>query len=310
MKYIYSFLGILICLVVTIFTFWEDNIYYNYAKYTITNDTKTLENIYFYNDNFNYIDNYKDLEIHNKKELYETIYYIINSGTTNTRRYFSIDYTDFQKDYNDIFSEESKDETLVNINNFVHPYNTFESINVSLKGYVLDITIGYKEWYPKEKQDKINNKVNEIINELIKENMTDKDKVKTIHDYIINNTIYDENFCIEQNPEDCIITSPYQSDTAYGVLFEHYGICSGYTDLMAIFLNKLGIANYRVTNDSHTWNAVKIDNKWYHLDTTWDDPINKKENILSHTYFLITTDEDSLLKDNHIFDKEIFIELS
>ena len=33
----------------------------------------------------------------------------------------------------------------------------------------------------------------------------------------------------------------YESNTAYGVLFEGYGICSGYADVMGIFLNRYNI---------------------------------------------------------------------
>lgn len=312
MRYLYITIAIISITIISIFTFKEDLIYYNYAKYKIEKEDKLKENIYFYEDSFAYIDPYQDLEIHNKEELFETIYYIINSGTVYTKRYFSIDYKDFEKDYNEIFSKNAKEEYKEKfnaINNFVHPYNGFESINVSLKGYILEINIEYKNSYPENKQVKIDNKVNEIINNLITNEMDDKEKIKTIHDYIINNTKYDEDFCIEEDPNDCETTSLYEADTAYGVLFEKHGICSGYTDLMAIFLDKLNITNYRITNDSHTWNAVKIDNKWYHLDATWDDPISDKDR-LSHTYFLITTEEDSKLEDNHTFDKNIFIELN
>lgn len=306
MKYLYVVMAIIAIFIVTLFTFKEDVIYYNYAKYTIKNENKLLENIYRYDDNFSYINGYDGLEIHNKEELYETVYYLVNSGTTNAKRYFDINYTNYEKDYNELFSKKLK---LNSINNFVHPYNTFSSINASLKGYTLEITIEYSDSYSEQKKKLIDNEVNKIINNLIDNKMDDKEKIKVIHDYIVNNTVYDKNFCIEEKPENCKVTSLYQSDTAYGVLFEHYGICSGYTDLMAIFLNKLDIVNYRVTNDSHTWNAVKLNNKWYHLDATWDDPISDKD-ILAHTYFLITTHEDSLLDEPHIFDKEIFIELS
>lgn len=306
MKYLYTAMAIIAILIVTIFTFKDDIIYYNYAKYTIKNETKVLENIYHYENNFSYVDDYNEIEINNKEELYETVYYLVNSGITNAKRYFNIDYVDFEKDYNELFSNKLK---LNAINNFVHPYNTFSSINASLKGYVLEITIEYNESYNEQKRILIDNEVNKIINNLINSQMNDKEKIKVIHDYIINNTTYDKNFCIKENVEECETTSPYQSDTAYGVLFEHNGICSGYTDLMAIFLNKLNIINYRVTNDSHTWNAVKLDNIWYHLDATWDDPISD-EDILTHTYFLITTYEDSILDEPHYFDKEIFLELS
>ena len=56
------------------------------------------------------------------------------------------------------------------------------------------------------------------------------------HNYIIENTTYD----VERSDNGVI---NYKSDTAYGPLFEHQAICSGYTDLMAIFLDKFGIKN-------------------------------------------------------------------
>ena len=306
MKYLYLCFAIIAITIVTIFTFCEDSIYYNYAKYTINKENNINKNNNYYEDNFAYIDAYKGVEIHNSKELYESIYYLVNSGIAYAERYFNINYTDFENDYNTLFKDEDK---LNAINNFVHPYNSFESIETSLDGYLLKITITYNDNYDNNKKNIINNEVNNLINELIKKDMNNKEKIKVIHDYIINNSVYDKNFCIEKDVSNCKTTSSYQSDTAYGVLFEHNGICSGYTDLMAIFLNKLNIINYRVTNENHTWNAVKLDNNWYHLDVTWDDPISDKD-ILAHNYFLVTTYEDSLLEESHKFNDEIFIELS
>lgn len=309
MKFLYATLAIIAITIISIFTFKEDLIYYNYAKYTLKSENRIIENNYYYEDNFAYLDDYSGTEIHNKKELYNAIYYLVNSGATNAKRYFSIDYVDFEDDYNYLFTN-GKDELNI-INNYVHPYNTFESIEGNLKGYVLEINIVYNPDYSKERINLIDNEVNKIINKLITKDMNDKEKIETIHDYIINNTKYDENFCIEKDQTKCTTTSPYASDIAYGVLFENNGICSGYTDLMAIFLNKLNIVNYRITNlqANHIWNAVMLDNTWYHLDTTWDDPVSDKD-ILSHDYFLITTEEDEKLEESHEFNKNIFLEMN
>ena len=306
MKYLYIIIAIIAIFIVMFFTFKEDVIYYNYAKFSIKNEIKYEKNKYYYEDNFAYIDDYSGIEIHNKEELYESIYYLVNSGITSAKRYFDIDYIDFEKDYNELFFDELK---LNTINNFVHPYNSFSSIEASLKGYVLNITSNYNEAYNENKRNLIDNEVTKLTNTLLKKQTDKKEKIKIIHDYIINNSSYDEDYCISDNESECITTSPYQADNAYGVLFEHKGICSGYTDLMAIFLNELGIINYRVTNKEHTWNAVYLNNNWYHIDATWDDPISD-EDILSHAYFLITTEEDSKLDEPHEFSKEIFIELS
>ena len=100
----------------------------------------------------------------------------------------------------------------------------------------------------------------------------------------------------------------YKSNTAYGVLVQGYGICSGYSDTMAIFLNKLNIDNYKISNDTHIWNLVYINGMWVHLDTTWDDPISDK-NLNRDTYFLINSKElEDLKDDTHSFNKNIFSE--
>lgn len=305
MKYVYLIVAIIGIAIISLFTFKEDLIYYNYAKYTVKDEN--VSNNYYYSDNFMYLDNYEDIEIHNKNELYNTIYYIVNSGISYAERYFSIDYTDYEEDYSNLFSDNDK---LNIINNFVHPYNTFSSIEASLKGYVITIRVKYNDTYNLEVRNKIDTKIEEIISNNITTDMSDRDKVKVLHDYIINNTKYDQNFCIEEDKSKCTTTSNYKADTAYGVLFEGYGICSGYTDLMSIMLYKLGIVNYRVSNESHTWNSVKLDNKWYILDVTWDDPISEDKDILTDTYFLITPEEDLKLEESHTYNKEIFLELS
>lgn len=305
MKYVYLIVAIIGIAIISLFTFKENLIYYNYAKYTVKDEI--VSNNYYYSDNFMYLDNYEDIEIHNKNELYNTIYYIVNSGISYAERYFSIDYVDYEEDYSNLFSDNDK---LNIINNFVHPYNTFSSIEASLKGYVITIRVKYNDTYNEEVRNKIDTKIEEIISNNITTDMSDRDKVKVLHDYIINNTKYDQSFCIEEDKSKCTTTSSYKADTAYGVLFEGYGICSGYTDLMSIMLYKLGIVNYRVSNESHTWNSVKLDNKWYILDVTWDDPISEDKDILTDTYFLITPEEDLKLEESHTYNKEIFLELS
>jgi len=81
---------------------------------------------------------------------------------------------------------------------------------------------------------------------------------------------------------------------------------------MALLLDKMNISNVRISNDSHIWNLVKIDDKWLHLDLTWDDPINNlNQDLLVYDYYLLNNDEllkaDKDLEENdHLFDKEIY----
>ena len=132
--------------------------------------------------------------------------------------------------------------------------------------------------------------------------MTTEEKIKKIHDYVIDSTKYDT--LKTENIHD----DTYKSNTAYGVLIQGYGICSGYSDTISIFLNALGIENYKISNDKHIWNLVYINGIWTHLDATWDDPISDT-NLNRDTYFLINYDELTKLNDNtHNFDKSIYTE--
>ena len=93
------------------------------------------------------------------------------------------------------------------------------------------------------------------------------------------------------------------------MLVEKYGICSGYSDTMKIFLDKLNIINYKISNDQHIWNLVYLDGTWYHLDLTWDDPISEV-NITRDNYFLIDNATLELLDDDeHHYNKDYFPEV-
>ena len=135
--------------------------------------------------------------------------------------------------------------------------------------------------------------------------MDNLDIIYAFHDYIINHTKYDQEF--DETRDD----NKHDSARAYGLLFEGIAICSGYTDTMAILLNKLGIDNFKVASDNHVWNAFYYDNQWWHLDLTWDDPVTKSGiDRLEHTFFKIDTPTlEGFEIDNHNYDKSVYIEL-
>ena len=61
----------------------------------------------------------------------------------------------------------------------------------------------------------------------------------------------------------------------------------------------------------HVWNAVLIDDVWYNIDLTWDDPVSDDGyDYLQHTYFMVSTSK--LLeqeKEEHNFNMEHYSEL-
>lgn len=298
MRYFTLALGILSIALITIIHFYPDKVndlienVFDKKEYIIAKP-----NDYFLDGNYNYIENYTD-DVANKKELINYIYYVINTGSEYADGECKKEYTECINDLKNIADDE---DTLTIINNFVHPYNSFKTISFTYtsKG---KFSLSIEHVYSKEEISEINYVVDNQIKKLITGNISAKDKIKIVHDYVINNTKYDS--LKSENIND----DTYKSNTAYGVLIQGYGICSGYSDTIAIFLNKLNIPNYKISNDSHIWNLVYINGVWRHLDATWDDPISEF-NEKRDTYFLIDYDELTKLKDDtHAFDKEIYKE--
>lgn len=296
--------GFIAIVVVTICAFQKDKIVYKYYEYTIDKKYSKINiNDYYKDDNFNYVDDYTESGIKNRNDLINSIYYAINSGTDYIERYIDSDYTNYINDINTLTAYNGAEfkKVISTLNNFVHPYNSSNNVKISYGGdYKIGITINRA--YTQDEINEINNKVDKILSENVNNNMPPKEKIRAIHDYIIDHTEYDKLKYENKNDD------TYKSNTAYGVLIEGYGTCNGYADAMEIFLDKMNIINYKISNEEHIWNLVYLDGKWYHLDLTWDDPISDI-NINRDTYFLISTKTLEKINDGtHTFDKNIYSE--
>ncbi len=256
------------------------------------NEYKTFEGKYSYvSDTDNFVPE-------TRQDILNIIYTTLNSGWEEFTFYCPEEYKECIDEVVDITND---DVTLSNINGFVHPFNSFKSIETAYNTQG-KVTLNVHKLYSDEMINEINKVIDKIYVEQINSSMSDEEKIRVIHDYIINNSKYD-------NDRINGITK-YNSNTAYGNLIEGYGICSGYTDSMAIFLDRMKIPNYKISSDKHIWNLVYINGKWLNLDLTFDDPVtNTGEDILQHDYFLISTDELLKLdKSEHTFNKEVFKE--
>ena len=125
---------------------------------------------------------------------------------------------------------------------------------------------------------------------VIQSGMTSAEKALAMHDYLVLNAKYDyEN------------QSAQLSQTAYGILVLGTGVCGGYSLAYKDLISRLGIPVIKVTSAamSHAWNMVYLDGSWYHVDTTWDDPVclisngwlnndYDLEGRVSHVYFLLS----------------------
>jgi len=257
-------------------------------------------NDYYRNYDFNFVQNTENFSPNNEQEILNIYYTAINAGKTSFTFYCPNEYENCIADVQAIANDQSK---LSDINNYVHPFNGFSHIETEYDS-LGRVTIGVIKNYSEEDITKISNRIDELFPQIVNENYSTRDNIKSIHDYIINTTKYDS----DRSDRNII---NYRSDNAYGPLFEGYAICGGYTDLMELFLERLGVKSYRVSSDTHIWNAVYIDNTWYHLDLTWDDPVaTDGKDYLLYNFFLIDTQQLlNIEKTQHIFNQDHYSEL-
>ena len=276
-----------------IYTYYRDNILK--AK----DDIKIEKNDYFKDKNYKYVQNTDDFIAKDKKHLMNIFYTIINSGLDSFTFYCDSAYDKCNEDMLSIVEDKN---TLSHINNFVHPYNSFTNINTMYDEYG-EITIEVNKVYSKEDIEVLNKKVKEIIDKNIKKDQSNKDKIKTIHNYIINNGKYATDSIREKNKDK-------KYNKANDILLDGYGLCSAYSDAMALFLHEFGIDNYKIASGSHIWNLVNIDKKWLHLDLTWDDPITSDGKDKLETLFLLVDNArlKELQVEKHDYDKNVYQE--
>ena len=140
----------------------------------------------------------------------------------------------------------------------------------------------YKVW-----EEEVDIEIGKIIEELeLKNNISDKEKVIRIHDFIQKNIKYDR---IHEKKN-----YSHMRSTAYNALKYHTVTCQGYAVLAYRLFREAGLESRIITGDAtspagdtqwHAWNIVQVDGKWYNIDTTWDAVTQTDE-------YLLKTDEE------------------
>ncbi|MCU5440081.1 S-layer homology domain-containing protein [Bacillus cereus] len=172
-------------------------------------------------------------------------------------------------------------------------YTNYNRSNVSygLSGspgnYTFTLKITYRE--TKEQTEYVMKQAKAIVSSITQVGMDDHEKVKAIHDYVVKHVSYD---------------TSYKAYTAYEALVNRSAVCQGYALLTYQLLKEAGIENHFVvgTGDGqpHAWNLVKIENKWYHLDTTFDDPVPDEQGRVTYSYFNLS---DEQIARNHEWNR-------
>ncbi|MBP3429003.1 MAG: Ig-like domain-containing protein [Clostridia bacterium] len=134
-------------------------------------------------------------------------------------------------------------------------------------------------------------KVNSVVSSLITAGMSDYQRARVLHDWLIHNANYDYT---------------YSNYDAGGVLLRGTGVCDSYARAYQMLLAAAGVESMIVSGTAgsnadladwgaHAWNLVRLGGKWYHVDCTWDDP--GEGGYERHTYFCLS--DEAIAKDHN-----------
>ncbi len=114
-----------------------------------------------------------------------------------------------------------------------------------------------------------------------------ENQIRMVHDYLVENLEYDDTI------------SKDNIYNIYGALINRITVCEGYARAFKGIMDDLNIPcliacgtgiNSGGDTESHAWNYVMLDGKWYAIDVTWDDPIiignGRVGNDIKYRYYL------------------------
>lgn len=153
----------------------------------------------------------------------------------------------------------------------------------------------------KKYQEAVYQKSKQVVNEIIKPSMTEQEKIVAIWDYLENNTAYNhEALAYAKTGANDLYQKYPNSWNTYGILCEELGVCQSYAYAFNALAYESGLKSVMVTgtinNGGHAWNAVKLANKWYMIDTT--------NNGKSHgiPYWICDASTDFIYRNGFVFD--------
>lgn len=145
----------------------------------------------------------------------------------------------------------------------------------------------------------------EAIPALRDETLTDYQRELELHDWMIAWAEYDPG-ALDNNPRGEPMPD---NDNPYGFLTGRKGICLGYTSTFQLLMDLSGIPCVTVHGTAHAgtadhaWNLVQLEEAWYAVDVTWDDPVASFQvpETLAHLYFNVT--DEFLRQHDHQWDE-------
>lgn len=143
--------------------------------------------------------------------------------------------------------------------------------------------------------ENINSKIDNIVSNLnIDDNMSEQDKLNVILTYILTEYSYDEEVSDSLSSGTEITDETHEKFYGDGELTGNFlndtQICGNYAAMTSALCKRVGIDSYNLISDNHAWNAVKIGDYYYYVDSTWLDG-----QIFQHIEFVQSEDDPNTL---------------
>ncbi|MFC4599895.1 transglutaminase domain-containing protein [Cohnella hongkongensis] len=176
-------------------------------------------------------------------------------------------------------------EAAIRSDDYVHYIVKTYKYQAAIKGNTATIDFSFTYWESLAQTAEVRRQVAAIVRRIVTPGMNDHQKVKAVHDWVVANLAYDTRLV---------------SHSAYDGLVDGSTVCQGYALLTYEMMKQAGIPVRIVEGTSrgsaHTWNLVQIEKKWYHIDTTWNDPVPDAFGKVQYNYYNLT---DAQIRPDH-----------
>lgn len=206
-----------------------------------------------------------------------------SDGQTKLNLYFQTALDAFFYDHPELFYIDLTKISLVIQYTTIGPKTTYK-VSLSPKSQQNYL---YNQFQSEEQVEQAIASIEKAKNAILKSvpNTSDYEKALKVHDILVKSLEYDS-------------ANKVNAHNLYGALVEKQVVCEGYAKAYKYILDSLDIecilVNGTATNssgqtESHMWNYIKLDNHWYGVDVTWDDPViiggGITKDITRHNYF-------------------------
>lgn len=243
----------------------------------------------------------------------------------SSRYYYSLLNDNDRKIYNEIYKAILEKKTSVPLRGLKFNKNTFGEViiainydnpqfyyvefnKVSVTTSLVSTSVQINYYYDVSKILELNKEISEDVQQIIRteinEHQSDYDKVLRLHDKLKFMSVYDMAAAKEillQNGGN------REAHTIVGMFINRKCVCEAYAKSMHLLCTMVGIesilvfgtAKSDVGSGPHSWNLVKINGYYHHVDVTWDSQYSKDMTLSCYGYLNLS---DSSIGKDHIWD--------